>query len=197
MSKKEYFDRYAHRWDQFNDSETKDKLGKLINSFRLKKGSQVLDLGCGTGILFPSILRAIGKKGRLFGVDFSPKMLLEAKRKFQNVNIVLVCAPAENLPFLPESFDYVIAFASFPHFQNQAKAIEETSRVLKKGGKLFITHLLSREELKEHHRQSGDEEVRNDVLPAEKILRCMLKKKGFKKTVILDKPSLYLACGSK
>jgi ubiquinone/menaquinone biosynthesis C-methylase UbiE len=197
MSKKEYFDRYAHEWDQFYDTETKDKLEKLINSFRLKKGSKVLDLGCGTGILFPSILRAVGKKGRLFGVDFSPKMLLEARRKFQDANIVLVCAPAENLPFLPESFDYVIAFASFPHFQSKVKAIGEIGRVMKKGGILFIAHLLSRKELKEHHRQSGDEEVRNDVLPAEKILRCMLKKKGFKKITIVDEPSLYLVCGLK
>ncbi|HEX9911740.1 MAG TPA: class I SAM-dependent methyltransferase [candidate division Zixibacteria bacterium] len=197
MSKKEYFDRYAHRWDQFYDLETKNKLGELVNSFRLEKGSQVLDLGCGTGILFPSILRAIGKKGRLFGVDFSPKMLLEARRKFQDVNIVLVCAPAENLPFLPESFDYVIAFASFPHFQSKVKAIGEIGRVMKKGGILFIAHLLGRKELKKHHIQSGDNEVKNDILPTKKALKRMLKSKGFKRIVILDQPCLYLVCGVK
>lgn len=197
MSKKEYFDRYAHRWDQYYDLETENKLGKLINSFRLKKSSQVLDLGCGTGVLFPFILKATGKKGRLFGVDFSPKMLLEAKRKFQNKNIILICAPAEDLPFLTEAFDYVIVFASFPHFQNQAKAIGEISRILKKGGKLFIAHLLGRKELRKHHLLSGDNEVMQDILPAEKVLRSMLKKEGFKKITIVDKPSLYIACGLK
>jgi len=197
MSKKDYFDRYAHGWDRLYHLETKDKLEKLIKSFKLKKGSQVLDLGCGTGILFPHILKAIGKKGRVFGVDLSEQMLLEARRKHRNENIFLICAPAENLPLLPESLDYVIAFASFPHFEKKAKTIKEISRVLKKDGKLFISHLLGRKELQEHHRLSGDVEVMKDILPAERVLKRMLKEEGFKKIVIIDRPSLYIACGSK
>ena len=196
MSRKEYFDSYAHKWDQICHTDTEDKLKKLIRSLRLKKGSQVLDLGCGTGVLFPHILKSIGDKGRLFGLDFSPKMLMEAKRKSQNKNIILICAPAEKLPFIPESFDYVIAFASFPHFENKAKALKEISRVLKKGGKLFIAHLLGRKELKEHHRLSGSLVCR-DFLPSENILNKMLYSKGFKKIVIMDNPSLYIAYGEK
>jgi ubiquinone/menaquinone biosynthesis C-methylase UbiE len=197
MSKREYFDRHAHKWDRLCHSETDGKLKKLIRSFKLRKGSQVLDLGCGTGILFPHILKAIGRKGRVFGVDLSERMLQEARRKYQDENIFLISASAENLPFLPESFDNVIAFACFPHFEKKGKAIKEIRRVLKKGGKLFIAHLLGRKELSEHHRSSGDIEVMDDVLPTEKVLKKMLKKKGFKKTVIIDKPSLYIACGSK
>jgi ubiquinone/menaquinone biosynthesis C-methylase UbiE len=196
MSKKEYFDKYAHKWDQICHSGTKDKLKKLIQSFRLKKGSHVLDLGCGTGVLFPHILKSIGEKGRLFGVDFSPKMLLEAKRKHKNENIVLICAPAEKLPFLAGSFDYVIAFASFPHFESKVKALGEISRVLKKGGRVFIAHLLGRKELKDHHLLSGGV-VCKDVLPAGKILKKMLRSKGFKNIVIVDQPCLYIACGVK
>jgi demethylmenaquinone methyltransferase/2-methoxy-6-polyprenyl-1,4-benzoquinol methylase len=196
MSKKEYFDKYAHKWDQICHSGTEDRLEKLIRSFKLKKGSQVLDLGCGTGVLFPHILKSIGKKGRLFGVDFSPKMLMEAKSKYQKENIVLICAPAEKLPFLTGSFDCVIAFASFPHFESKAKALAEISRVLKKRGKVFIAHLLGRKELREHHRLSGGV-VCQDVLPAEKALRKMLRNKGFKRIVIMDRPSLYVACGVK
>lgn len=197
MSKREYFDRHAYKWDQLYHSETDDKLKKLLNSFRLRKGSQVLDLGCGTGILFPHILKAVGRKGRLYGVDLSEQMLFEARRKYPHENIFLIRALAENLPFLPESVDYVIAFASFPHFESKARAIKEISRVLKKGGRLFIAHLLGRKGLQEHHRSSGDIEVMRDILPAEKVLKRMLKKKGFKKIVIIDKPSLYIACGSK
>lgn len=197
MSKKEYFDRYAHKWDRLCHLETEDKLEKLLRSFRFKKGSQVLDLGCGTGILFPHILKVIGKKGRVFGVDLSEQMLLEARRKHRNENIFLICAPAENLPFLPGSLDYVIAFASFPHFEKKAKAIQEINRILKRGGRLFIAHLLGSKELQEHHRSSGDIEVMRDILPAEKVLKRMLKREGFKKILIIDKPSLYIACGSK
>jgi len=197
MSKREYFDRHAYKWDQLCHSETEDKLRKLLRSFRLRKGSQVLDLGCGTGILFPHILKAIGRKGRLYGVDLSEQMLLEARRKHRDENIFLICAPAEDLPFLPGSLNYVIAFASFPHFEKKARAVREVSRVLKKGGRFFIAHLLGRKELKEHHRSSGDIEVMKDILPPEKVLRKMLKKEGFKKIVIINKPSLYIACGSK
>lgn len=155
-----------------------------------------MDLGCGTGVLFPHILKSIGKKGRLFGVDFSQEMLLEAKKRVKSKNIILICASAENLPFLTESFDYVIAFASFPHFQSKTKALGEISRVLKKGGKVFIAHLLGRKELKEHHRLSGGV-IFKDVLPAGKILKIMLRGKGFKKIVIVDQPFLYIACGVK
>lgn len=197
MSKKRYFDRCAHKWDRLCHLDTKDRLEKLIRSFRLKKSSQVLDLGCGTGVLFPFILKSIGEKGMLYGVDLSPKMLLEAKRKYKDKNTILICAPAEKLPFLPETFDYVIAFASFPHFENQIKAVGEISRVLKKGGRLFIAHLLGRKELKDHHRLSGDKEVINDSLPTDKILKRILKNRGFRRIFILDKPSLYIACGLK
>jgi ubiquinone/menaquinone biosynthesis C-methylase UbiE len=197
MSKKEYFDRHAHKWDRLCHSKAEDKLEKLLRNFRLKKGSQVLDLGCGTGILFPHILKAVGKRGRVFGVDLSEQMLLEARRKHRNENIFLICAPAENLPFLPGSLDYVIAFASFPHFEKKAKAIQEINRVMKRGGRLFIAHLLGSKELQEHHRSSGDIEVMRDILPAEKVLKRMLKREGFKKILIIDKPSLYVACGSK
>ncbi|HVP36404.1 MAG TPA: class I SAM-dependent methyltransferase [Terriglobales bacterium] len=197
MTKKEYFDRHAHKWDQLCHLETEDKLRKLIQSFRLRKGSRVLDLGCGTGILFPHILKAIGRKGRVFGVDLSEQMLLEARRKYRAENILLICAPAEDLPFLPESLDYVIAFASFPHFENKPKAVREISRIMKKDGKFFIAHLLGRKELQEHHLSSGDIEVMKDILPTKKALKKMLKREGFKKILVVDKPSLYLACGSK
>src|SRR4030066_322993 len=64
-------------------------------------------------------------------------------------------------------------------------------------GRLFIAHLLGSKELQEHHRSSGDIEVMRDILPAEKVLKRMLKREGFKKILIIDKPSLYIACGSK
>ncbi len=196
MSRKEYFDSYAHKWDEICHSDSQDKLNKLIRSFGLKKGSQVLDLGCGTGVLFPHILKSIGEKGRLFGVDFSPQMLRKAESKYRKENIILICAPAEKLPLLAESFDYVIAFASFPHFGNKAKALDEISRVLKKRGKVFIAHLLGSKELKKHHRLSGGAVVK-DVLPTEKVLKKMMKNKGLKKVVIIDEPCLYIACGEK
>ena len=196
MSRREYFDRYAHRWDKICHLDTNEKLQKLVQSFELKRDSRVLDLGCGTGILFPHIIKSIGVKGMLFGVDFSQKMLLQAKRKFKDKSIVLLCSPAEELPFLSKFFDYVIAFACFPHFQNKNRAMGEISRVLKKGGKLFIAHLLSRKELKEHHCLAGGS-VACDCLPSEKILRKMMENNGFKKIIILDQPSLYIACGVK
>ena len=72
----------------------------------------------------------------------------------------------------------------------------EINRVLKKGGKLFIAHLLGRHELKKHHQLAGGMVV-NDILPSGEALKRMMKDKGFKKTVIMDQTSLYLACGVK
>src|SRR5262249_56697749 len=45
----------------------------------LKPGDRVLEIGCGTGRNFPFLREAVGRKGRVYGVDFSTGMLRRAR----------------------------------------------------------------------------------------------------------------------
>ena len=196
MAKKDYFDQYAETWDQMYHQDNQRQLEELFNYFSLDRGTRVLDVGSGTGILIPSILKAVGESGEIIALDFSWKMLYRAKVKDFGKNVSFVTGDVENLPFEDKMYDCVVCFACFAHFDNQAKSLREMSRVLKTKGRLFIAHLLSREELTLHHQEAGGE-VTNDVLPEDSQMEKMFVKVGFEKPKIIDQPSLYLASGIK
>lgn len=105
---------------------------------KLKEVSQVrniLDLGCGyngyflTNIhtLFPHLQEAVG-------VDISVDQNLRAPK------IKLVTGnPNDKLPFTDKTFDVVFSTAVLEHLENYELALEEMYRVLKDGGRLFLT----------------------------------------------------------
>jgi len=196
MSKKEYFDEYAHRWDELYHQQNSEQLEALIKRFEIQKGDWILDVGTGTGILISYLTRLIGTQGRVFALDFSPEMLSKAKSKAGDRAVTFVHSTVERIPLREETFDRVICFASFPHFEDQPRALREMSRVLKKGGKLFIAHLLSSQEIREHHFRAGGE-VRNDILPSSPVMEKMMIKARLSAIRIIDQPSLYLAQGEK
>lgn len=66
---------------------------KAIKESSLKPGDTVLVFCCGTGLDFPHILEKIGSEGRIIGIDFSSKMLHQAKEKaaknmWQNIELI-------------------------------------------------------------------------------------------------------------
>jgi len=196
VSKRRYFDKSVSHWDNLYDREVLSSIKDLVQRFKIKKGASVLDLGSGTGVLLPFLLKSAGNKGEVFAIDFSLKMLLKAKSKKGNEKAKFINADAEKLPFKKDLFDSVICFGSFAHFPDKRKALKEISRVLKNGSEIFIAHLLSSEEVKIHHQHAGDE-VEKDVLPKEKTMKSWMTYSGFKGIEIIDRPSLYLASGSK
>lgn len=91
-----------------------------------------LDAGCGSG----RFLAPLSKDMNVVGVDFS-KGLLE-KGRHQAPNAKLCVADLEHLPFKSQTFDTVLCVRVLQHITNQKNAINELSRVMKKGGILII-----------------------------------------------------------
>ncbi|MEW6411180.1 MAG: methyltransferase domain-containing protein [Candidatus Zixiibacteriota bacterium] len=188
----EFFDSLAAEWDLMFTAEDLERLTHIVDLLGVNKGMQVLDLGCGTGILFDILRRKVSDQGSVTGVDFSYEMAQKAHRNFPFSNVNVVDADAISLPFADSTFDMAVAFSAFPHFSDQQKAIDETHRVLKSGAKFYIIHLISSRELSEvHHRIGGV--VKNDEIPTEKRLRDMLNTSKFSNISIEDHPGLYLA----
>jgi SAM-dependent methyltransferase len=52
-----------------------------VERLGLSRGDRVLEIGCGTGNAFPFLQRAIGLRGKIYGVDISPRMLEKAKER--------------------------------------------------------------------------------------------------------------------
>ena len=71
---------------------------RAIAQLELRRGDVVLDIGCGTGLSFPAMTRAVGAGGRVVGVEQSPEMIARARQRVRERrwgNASLVCAPVE------------------------------------------------------------------------------------------------------
>lgn len=82
LNTKEYFNSLADKWDALVKHDI-DKIEFLLGILRIKKGSYILDVGCGTGVLTEHLLKRVGSEGKIFGVDFSEKMIEIAKSKLR------------------------------------------------------------------------------------------------------------------
>jgi len=106
------------------------------------KGEHILEVGVGTGknfAFYPS-------QARMTAIDFSPKMLEQAKRKRERkqLDVHLDLMDVQRLYFADNSFDTVIASFVFCSVPQPRKGLKEIYRVLKPGGQLILLeHVLS------------------------------------------------------
>src|SRR2546422_5153567 len=98
-------------------------------------GRKILDFGCGTGWVLAEA-PAAARETLLVGLDFSPALLLEGRRRFKSLCFVRGNGVA--LPFGADSFDEVIGHVSLP-YMNTSAALREIHRVLAPGGAFFLT----------------------------------------------------------
>ena len=198
MNAKDYFNKAASTWDEkFLTPRLASFLEKLVPQFGLESGQQVLDVGTGTGVLIPYLVKELGPQGSVTAIDFSENMLQECKTKHQHLqNVTVRLGNIEEAQFPKETFDAIICFGVFPHLQNKQKVLQNIHSILKPEGKLVIAHSLSSEELKHHH-QKVSKQVAHDLIPKMDDMKKLLKASGFKKISIQDEPGCYLCVARK
>jgi ubiquinone/menaquinone biosynthesis C-methylase UbiE len=186
-----FFNRRASTWDESIDAETLGKSIKIAESLDIKPGGRVLDVGCGTGILLPRLLEAVGDEGFVWALDIAEEMLREARRKYRRPNLNFLRCDIAGTPFPERLFDLVVCHNCFPHFVDKEGAVLEMFRILAPAGRVVISHTESREAVNERHRRMGGV-VGGDVLPGEDAMRRLLQKAGFRDVHIRDDGDGYL-----
>lgn len=185
---KDFFNDFAPRWDNEPIAE-KQILDIILDNADVKENINVLDVACGTGVLFPFYLERNVKS--ITAVDLSPEMVKIAKSKFSQAEII--CGDAENVTF-DRQFDVVMIYNAFPHFPEPQKLIENLAKHLKDGGKLCIAHGMSKKELDEIHMKSAGRV--SNILPECDELAEMLKP-YFDVDIKISNDKMYQVTGTK
>lgn len=183
---KAFFDSLAPEWDS-NQKRNEEIIDFILAKGGVKKGSRVLDIASGTGVLFEDYLR-LGVSS-LTGIDISEKMLEIAKKKFPEVSLIL--GDAESYSF-SEKYDVIMIYNAFPHFPEPIKLFENLSKTLAAGGRLTVAHGISMAEIEKCH--SGKASKYSLSLPSAEILAEMMTP-FVKVDIVISDENMYMVSG--
>lgn len=163
-----FFDKHAKNWDDETICDYR-KIETIFNFANIKENIDVLDVGCGTGVLFDYYLK---KKVRsIKAIDISEEMIKVAKSKYFNSNINLECVDAYK--FNAGKYDAIMMYDCFPHFDDQEQIIKHLSTLLKEEGFLTVAHSMSIKRLKKHH--ENIENISLDPIHEDELEKIMNK----------------------
>ena len=186
-----FFDRCAPTWDA-EQIDRSTAIEKILDNAQITAGLDVLDVACGTGILFPCYLARAVKS--VTGIDISPEMAKRAAEKFAGEpDIRVLCGDVEETEF-DMQFDRVTVYNAFPHFPDPARLIARLAALTKDGGRLTVAHGMSREEI--NARPTGAaQHVSHGLLSAEE-LRSLFSL-YFDVDVVISDDEMYEVSGIK
>jgi demethylmenaquinone methyltransferase/2-methoxy-6-polyprenyl-1,4-benzoquinol methylase len=184
-----FFNELAPDWDTSHTHDTKI-IENILDYADIRRNMSVLDVGCGTGILFPFYLdrnvRAVT------GVDLSSGMIDRAKEKFQDPRVRLIVGDAEKLQL--GTFDRCVVYSALPHFENAVRLISKLAQALNQDGRLTVAHSESREKIDQRHRGSAHN-VSVGLMPASEL--ASLISPYFQVDTVIDNDEMYVISGVK
>ncbi len=154
----------------------------------IKKGDVVLDLGSGAGFDVFLASKKVGETGKVIGVDMTEEMINQANantKKYNYKNVEFKLGDIEDLPIDSNSIDVIISNCVINLAPNKDKVFEESFRVLKDGGKMFVSDMVLLGDLTEE--QKKDEGLLTACVAGalkKEIYLSKMKKAGFNVTIL-------------
>ena len=186
-----FFDHCAPTWDQ--RTVTNDAvIGRILDNAHVTAGADVLDIACGTGVLFPYYLRR--DVASVTGIDISSRMVEIAAEKWRGeARIAVLCADADT--FSPHrTYDAIVVYNALPHFLDPASLIARLTALLKEGGHLTVAHGASRETIDRCHRGAA-QHVSNGLMSVESLYRLFTP--HLHVDTVISNDTMYQVCGVK
>ena len=194
MEKKDiiaFFDRCAPTWDA-GMIKSDVKIGKILDNAEVGPDMDILDVACGTGVMFDYYLeRGVAS---VTGIDISPEMAKIAQKKYENeAKVQVICGDVEEYAF-GRKFDRIVVYNAFPHFPYPKRLIKILAGLLKEDGRLTVAHGMSREAIDGHHSGSASK-VSNGLMSAENLKRIF--DAYFDVEVVISNQHMYQVSGVK
>jgi demethylmenaquinone methyltransferase/2-methoxy-6-polyprenyl-1,4-benzoquinol methylase len=187
----EFFDRCAPSWDAEmikNDAI----IGRILDNVEIGAGMDVLDVACGTGVMFDYYLQR--DVASVTGIDIAPEMAKIATAKYADEpKVQVICGDVEEVKF-GRKFDRIVVYNAFPHFPYPKRLIKILAKLLKEDGRLTIAHGMSREKIDNHHSGSASK-VSNGLMSAESLKRIF--DAHFDVEVVISNRHMYQVSGVK
>lgn len=117
-----------------------------LNTIEVREGMVVVDLGSGLGRDAFLASKLVGPTGKVIGVDATPEMVWKAREIAKTggyADVEFRLGEIERLPIESAEADLVISNCVINLMPDKARAFEEASRILRSGGKLIISDVVS------------------------------------------------------
>jgi SAM-dependent methyltransferase len=115
---------------------------RFLRFVPVRPGHEVLEVGCGSGVVVRDLAAMVGARGRVVGVDRSRATVvaarLLARTHPQRSRITLRIADGARLPFRDGRFDVALAITVMLHVPDPRAVVEEMTRVLRRGGRVGL-----------------------------------------------------------
>jgi demethylmenaquinone methyltransferase/2-methoxy-6-polyprenyl-1,4-benzoquinol methylase len=145
------YDKMSTYYDVFAGGSEKKISTAALKLLDLQIGESVLEIGFGTGHNLLLMAKAVGEKGKVFGIDLSAGMLQVSKKRLEKANYInrveLICDDALNLPYPDDKFDAVFTSFTLELFDSPEipLVLNEIKRVLKPGGRIGVVSMAKSE----------------------------------------------------
>jgi arsenite methyltransferase len=126
---------------------------------QIKKGDVVIDLGSGAGLDCFLAAEKVGSSGKIIGIDMTEEMIKMAQKNAKNQgyeNVEFRLGDVEKLPVEDNSVDVAISNCVINLAPDKSKVFKEVYRVLKNGGRMYLSDIVLLEELTKEQRENSE-----------------------------------------
>ncbi|MBW1675139.1 MAG: methyltransferase domain-containing protein [Deltaproteobacteria bacterium] len=187
---RDFFSELIHVFDPPLPEGVPERLKKIVASARIARGDVVLDVGTGTGILVPLIQEY--EPDTIFVCDLSHIMLAHLQKQYPYAKTI--AADIRDLAMPDGSIDVVFMNACYPNIVDKGSSFANTSRIMKPGGRMVISHPLGKSFVGLLKEKSP---FPLDDFPEKSEAEGLLEPYGFEITDFVDEEKLYILVATK